>query len=1084
MSVYDNILIVMGMHRSGTSFLTHCMEILGFGMPGDRADPAWDNPHGHFEPQAIVNLNEGLLSRDGAIWTRIGKLNIPPMPAEMASALKLSFGTAPRIAIKDPRMSLLMSAWRPCLEGLGPCAVLIALRHPGEVAASLARRDAIGADLSHLSWIAHNLSALETTLGMRRGLILFPDWTEDIGAALARICALTGIMPPRNAARDIAARFDDTSIHATKRLTANNPDIGLLATDLFDLLAHHARNGSMPEAGEIAPYRERFDLLAPAARDLEAYSANQVRWLELNLRTLTRDAKSLQTQIAEAREERNLVVATLEKQRNETAAQRDEMTAQCHDIADQHDEIAQELSLTKQQLSALHAQHEHSDRIRDQQLRHLTQLLERERMTVLKPIYRRIHRSSGQMLRKILPNSAFEQLKRAMPYPGGIPTYLAYAPGQPATGEFQTFADIDPASPEKPDIFIMSIINWDFRTQRPQHLANELAEAGHRVFFIEMETDPGIGSARKVRPNLHVVRLPARGMRGATPYAGKIPESAKRAWVDHFYRFADQIGASAHAHIVIEHPYWWNFTRHLSAQFQLTFDCMDEVAGFSNTEPAILDLEEEMIEKADQMIVSSQYLHDKYAARRSVALIRNGTDVSHFTDRGGPLPTPGFLAGKLREGAIRVGYVGAIAEWFDTDLLETIARDNPDFDIHLCGAVTAPAPARLQDLPNVTLHGEIAYADVPAFLDAMDVLTIPFQLLPIINACDPVKFYEYSARRKPTVATTMPELARAGDLVTTADDPQGFAAGIRTAAEKAADPAYGARLRSYALENSWSYRAADMLTEMERAAQLSVVILAYGPADLTLACLKSLLEGGGTYPNIEILVVDNGSAPAELEQLREATADHRIRLIENGTNLGFARGNNVGIEAARGEYVLLLNNDTYVAPGALTAMIRHLEHHPGIGIIGPMTNNIGNEARVDVSYADMGDMKRVARDLVTGHRGTWTPIPVTAYFCAMFRKADLDRIGHLPTVYGRGMFEDDDHCASFREAGLKTALAEDAFVHHQLSATFNKIPSGEKAALFAANKVIFETRWGKWNPHRYRDDRPEPSLPPRRRTHF
>ncbi len=186
---------------------------------------------------------------------------------------------------------------------------------------------------------------------------------------------------------------------------------------------------------------------------------------------------------------------------------------------------------------------------------------------------------------------------------------------------------------------------------------------------------------------------------------------------------------------------------------------------------------------------------------------------------------------------------------------------------------------------------------------------------------------------------------------------------------------------------------------------------------MTLAALHAMLGDGVVYPNLEVVLVDNGSSAEVLAVLRErAAADPRITLIENGENLGFARGNNAGIAAATGEYVLLLNNDTFLAPGAALAMVRHLQRNPDIGIVGPMTNNIGNEARIEIAYADMDDMARAARDLATGHRGQWTPIAVCAYFCAMFRRADLDRLGHLPEIYGRGMFEDDDHCATFRKA--------------------------------------------------------------------
>lgn len=1152
MTARDRILIVLGMHRSGTSFLTDCIEVLGFTLPQDRSGPAADNPKGHFEPQAVVELNDHLMLQKGAWWARIAPVDARAAPAEMQRVLDDSFGDAPRIVIKDPRMSMLLSGWRPFLEQQGKLSALIALRHPGETATSLARRNDMGADLAYLSWIAYTLGALEGTKGLPRGLVLFPDWIDETETTLDRIAQITDAPVPEGAADAVAARFESGAVHGGQQLAASDPDIDLLAGDLFALLARHARDGSMPTDGEIAPFRDRFDAISKAPRDVEAAAGGRMTEQldvinELNARSerFRADAqrfadggKDLQHQIIGIEEERARIVAALETQLFATEAQRDELrnvlTGQIEKMRQERENmaaalekriaeaeaqrnevaavLAQRTAETNTALAELQARAEIAESQRDTaivenahldvrladteatlelsqiqldeairaqsgQIGHMTQLLEVERMTVMKPIYRRLHRTCGNLLRGVLPMSAFDWLKRSVPHPGSIPTYLAYAPTSAPHGEMRGFIDVPPADPAKPDIFVLSIINWDFRTQRPQHLANELARAGHRVFYVEMESDGGDGSAREVAPNVHVVRLSQRGMRFVKPYSGDIPAPSQRAWVDHFYQFSDHIGITPRAHVVIEHPYWWNFARHLSPQYQLTFDCMDEIAGFSNTEQAILDAEEDMIAKADRMIVSSQYLYDKYAPKRPVRLVRNGTDVSHFVRDDEAAPIPGFLAGKLRDGAIRVGYVGAIAEWFDTDLLEQVARQNPDFDIHLCGAVTAEHPARLNKLANVTMHGEIPYSDVPAFLKAMDVLIIPFQLVPIIQACDPVKFYEYSAVKKPTVSTALPELARAGDLVVTANDAAGFAKGIRDSAARAQDPMTGAALRAYALENAWSYRAADMLDEMENGPLLSVVVLAYGSADLTLACVHSLLGRGEIYPALEVLVVDNGSPVEELEKLREiAGGDRRIRLIENGDNLGFAKGNNVGIEAARGEYVLLLNNDTYVPPGALSAMVRHLQLNPEIGIIGPMTNNIGNEARVDVHYPDMAGMEVIARDLTTGYRGIWTPIPVNAYFCAMFRKSDLDRIGHLPTVYGRGMFEDDDHCASFREAGMEIALAEDAFVHHHLSATFNAIPSAEKMALFDKNKATFEERWGSWVPHRYRDSRPEATL--------
>jgi GT2 family glycosyltransferase len=130
---------------------------------------------------------------------------------------------------------------------------------------------------------------------------------------------------------------------------------------------------------------------------------------------------------------------------------------------------------------------------------------------------------------------------------------------------------------------------------------------------------------------------------------------------------------------------------------------------------------------------------------------------------------------------------------------------------------------------------------------------------------------------------------------------------------------------------------------------------------------------------------------------------------------------------------------------------------------------------VAVDYADMEAMRIAARRLTQGFRGRWEPLPVVAYFCAMFRRADLGRFGLLDPAYGRGMFEDDDHCAVIRAQGFACALAEDAFVHHHLSASFARLEPAERTERFEANRRIYEGRWGPWQPHRYRQSRPAPA---------
>lgn len=693
--------------------------------------------------------------------------------------------------------------------------------------------------------------------------------------------------------------------------------------------------------------------------------------------------------------------------------------------------------------------------------------------------YLRVYRRGGLVLRNLFPDRVVNQIKKRVPAPHRIPKHLANQL-MPNSVTTQKISDVD-ASTDKPDIFIFSIIDWDFRTQRPQHIARLLAE-NHRVFYVEMMLNLNGPSVRRVDDRLFVIRLDMHSIGHIQPYEGKADNVQLRGWINSFINFADQVGATSFKHIIIQHPFWWQMAQHLPSEFHIIFDCMDDIAGFSNTTEWMLEQEHAMISGCDKLVVSSEYLKKKFGAIKQPQLIRNGGDLTHFQPDESIAEPPAFLRDRgfsKQSDRIDVGYVGAIAEWFDTSLVRSVANLNPDMHFHLCGAVTTQEAARLESLSNVTLYGEIPYSDVPAFIGQMDVMTIPFQLLPIIQACDPVKFYEYSAMGKPTVATCLPELKRAENLLFLSTGPQEFSSNLRKAVGKGKKTEFCEDLRVYAAANTWRHRSELFEQVLEDLPKVSVVILSFGDPLWTINTLRSLFDMGATYPNLEVLLVDNGSSEDHLAQIRDAiesTAICPVRLIENGENLGFSRGNNVGIKHATGEYILLLNNDTYLAPGAIAAMVKHLNNNPSIGVVCPMTNNIGNEARIDIQYADMGEMIRNSRQLTIGYRGQHSEIPVVAYFAAMLRRNDFEQFGLLSEDYGLGMFEDDDHCAVIRSKGYICALAEDAFTHHHLSATFDTINAERKRKLFEANKKIYEAKFGEWIPHKYRTKRPRSRL--------
>src|SRR5579871_4756741 len=107
--------------------------------------------------------------------------------------------------------------------------------------------------------------------------------------------------------------------------------------------------------------------------------------------------------------------------------------------------------------------------------------------------------------------------------------------------------------------------------------------------------------------------------------------------------------------------------------------------------------------------------------------------------------------------------------------------------------------------------------------------------------------------------------------------------------------------------------------------KLSVVILCWNDLKVLPDCLKSIYEGTHKI-DFEVIVSDNGSADGTVEFVKENFPE--VRLLENGRNLRFAKGNNVGIEVSRGEYVLILNPDTIIHEGTLDEMVAYADRHP------------------------------------------------------------------------------------------------------------------------------------------------------------
>lgn len=248
----------------------------------------------------------------------------------------------------------------------------------------------------------------------------------------------------------------------------------------------------------------------------------------------------------------------------------------------------------------------------------------------------------------------------------------------------------------------------------------------------------------------------------------------------------------------------------------------------------------------------------------------------------------------------------------------------------------------------------------------------------------------------------------------------------------------------------------------------SIIAVTFNNLVFNRICFESLVLNTKSS-DCEVLVVDNGSTDGTAEYAQSLVDMFGFRLIVNDRNLGFAPAVNLGLAKARGEVIVLLNNDTLVPPGWLEPLLEHLSN-PEIGFAGPVTNRTGNEAQIETAYTTYGDLVDFSRRYCQTHAGMTFDIPMITMFCAAMRRDVYDQVGPLDERFEIGLFEDEDYSMRVRACGYRVVCAEDCFVHHFGQASLGKLAfEGKYGEVFHANRQRWEEKWGSaWKPHRRR----------------
>lgn len=256
----------------------------------------------------------------------------------------------------------------------------------------------------------------------------------------------------------------------------------------------------------------------------------------------------------------------------------------------------------------------------------------------------------------------------------------------------------------------------------------------------------------------------------------------------------------------------------------------------------------------------------------------------------------------------------------------------------------------------------------------------------------------------------------------------------------------------------------DMATASP-APELSVVVVTYNSAETIDACLRSLQDGGA---RIEVVVVDNASVDGTAELV--AARHPWVRLLRNERNDGFARGCNRGWRLTRAPYVLLLNPDTEVHPGALRALLAFAETHPRAALVGPrILNPDGSLQHSCFRFPSL-------RMVVTGFFGL-IPLdspangryPLEAYAeahqvehllgaCLLARRAAVEQAGLLDESFYM-YFEETDLCYRLRAAGWENWYTPAATVTHRGAHSTAREPERMSAEFYRSQARFYRKHY-------------------------
>jgi len=313
--------------------------------------------------------------------------------------------------------------------------------------------------------------------------------------------------------------------------------------------------------------------------------------------------------------------------------------------------------------------------------------------------------------------------------------------------------EAEPSAPDpKPTTLIcFSHLRWNFVFQRPQHLMSRFAR-DLTVIYWEEPVDIGPRDTAFLQ-----VREESSGVRVVVPHLPEgMPADAREAALG---RLLDAHVSAIRGPIVAWYytPMMLPFSKHITPDVTV-YDAMDELSKFKFAPEHLLDLEQELIDRADIVFTGGSSLYEAKKDRHpSVHCFPSSVDRTHFMKARArqfepadqeDLPLP------------RLGFYGVIDERFDTELLDQVAGMRPDWSFVMLGPVVKISEDDLPRRPNIHYLGGKSYEQLPAYLSGWDVALMPFAMNESTQFISPTKTPEYLAGGRPVVSTPIRDVVR------------------------------------------------------------------------------------------------------------------------------------------------------------------------------------------------------------------------------------------------------------------------------------------------------------------------------------